>query len=331
MEYRRLGGTDMDVSVIGAGGYPFGPPLLGQDETTAVVHRAIECGINFFDTSDVYGGGQSEDFLGNALTGKRNAVYLSTKFNLRDLGGQAPRERIFARCEEALRKLRTDHIDLFQVHYSTPETPHEELLGPLDDLVRQGKVRYIGNCNTAAWRWLEELGTSRARGMAEFQSTQNHYSLLYRHAEVELMPFCRSYGRSLLAYFPLGGGWLTGAYRPGEPYPEGSRAAKVPTGIVTRLRSERVDRIVPQLESFAGERGRTIAELALAWVLAHSEVALALTGFDRPEHVEANVKAVDWKLTASDMDELHAITAWWDGRSAITDSATPPPRPATTQ
>ena len=327
MEYRRLGATDMDVSVIGAGGYPFGPPLLGQDETTAVVHRAIECGINFFDTSDVYGGGQSEDFLGNALVGKRDAIYLSTKFNLRDLGDQTPRDRIFARCEEALRKLHTDHIDLFQVHYSTPEVPHEELLGPLDDLVQQGKVRYIGNCNTASWRWLEEIETSRANGMAEFQSTQNHYSLLYRHAEVELIPFCRAYGRSLLAYFPLGGGWLTGTYRPGEPPPEGSRAAKVPTGIVTRLRSERVDRLVPMLESFAGERGHTITELALAWVIAHPEVVLALTGFDRPEHVEANVKGADWKLTAEDMDEFDALTSWWEGRNAIIDSATPPPRP----
>ena len=188
-------------------------------------------------------------------------------------------------------------------------------------------MRYIGNCNTASWRWLEEIETSRANGMAEFQSTQNHYSLLYRHAELELIPFCRAYGRSFLAYFPLGGGWLTGTYRPGEPYPEGSRAAKVPTGIVTRLRSERVERLVPQLEAFAGERGHTIAELALAWVVAHQEVVLALTGFDRPEHVEANVKAADWKLTPDDMDELDALTSWWEGRNAVIDSDNPPPRP----
>ena len=235
MEYRRLGSTDMEISVIAAGGYPFGPPLLTQDETTAVVHRAVGSGVNFFDTSDVYGGGQSEDFLGNALAGKRDDVYLSTKFNFRDLGDLTPRDRIFARCEEALRKLRTDHLDLFQVHFSSPDVPHEELIGPLDDLVRQGKVRYIGNCNTAAWRWHEELDVSRAAGMAEFESTQNHFSLLYRHAELELLPFCSAYGKSLLAYFPLGGGWLTGTYRPGESYPEGSRAAKVPTGIVTTV------------------------------------------------------------------------------------------------
>ena len=326
MEYRRLGSTDMEISVIAAGGYPFGPPLLTQDETTAVVHRAVASGVNFFDTSDVYGGGQSEDFLGNALAGKRDDIYLSTKFNFRDLGDLTPRDRIFARCEEALRKLRTDHLDLFQVHFSSPDVPHEELIGPLDDLVQQGKVRYIGNCNTAAWRWHEELDVSRAAGMAEFESTQNHFSLLYRHAELELLPFCSAYGKSLLAYFPLGGGWLTGTYRPGESYPEGSRAAKVPTGIVTRLRSERVDRLVPKLEAFAAERGHSIAELALAWVLAHPEVAAALTGFDRPEHVDANVKAADWQLSGEEMDELNELTSWWEGTNAAIDSSMPTPR-----
>ena len=189
MEYRQLGQTDMRVSAIGVGGYPFGPPLLGQDETTAVINAALEHGINFFDTSDVYGQGQSEDLLGVALEGKRDAIYLSTKFNLKNLDGQTPRERIFARCEEALRKLKTDHIDLFQVHYATPDLPHEELMGPLNELVDQGKVRYIGNCNTASWRIHEQVVTAEAKGLARFQSTQNHFSLLYRHVELELLPF----------------------------------------------------------------------------------------------------------------------------------------------
>ena len=327
MQYRRLGQTDLQASVIGAGGYPFGPPLLDQEETTAVVLRALELGVNFFDTSDVYGGGQSEDFLGNALRGHRDEIILSTKFNFRDLGAQSPRERIFARCEEALRKLRTDRIDLFQVHFSSPEIPHEEMLGPLNELVEQGKVRYVGNCNTASWRWGEELAVSRERGWAEFESTQNHYSLLYRHAEPELLPFCRAYGKSLLAYFPLAGGWLAGAYDPQQPYPEGSRAAKVPAGIVTRIRSERVERLVPLIASFAGERGYSMAEVALAWVLSHPEVALALTGFDRPEHVEANVRAADVALSPDDVAELDAISSWWEGRAAFIDSANPSPRP----
>lgn len=323
MEYRKLGQTDMRVSVIGAGGYPFGPPLIDQSQTTAVVHKAIDLGINFFDTSDVYGNGQSEVQLGNAIRGKRDQIYLSTKFNFRDLGDQSPRARIFARCEEALQKLQTEHIDLFQVHFSSPEVPHAELIGPLDELVQQGKVRYIGNCNTSAWRWHEELMVSRADHKTEFQSTQNHYSLLYRHAELELIPFCRAYGKSLLAYFPLAGGWLTGTYRPGEPYPVGSRAAKVPTGIVTRIRSERVERLVPQIETFAQERGHSVVELALAWVISHAEVGLALTGFDRPEHVEANVKAAEWKLSDDDLDELDALTSWWEGTNAAIDSANP--------
>jgi len=320
MDYRQLGQTDMRVSAIGVGGYPFGPPLLGQAECTAVVNAAIEHGINFFDTSDVYGQGQSEDLLGVALQGKRDSIYLSTKFNLRNLNGQTPRQRILARAEEALRKLKTNHIDLFQVHYASPEVPHEELLGPLNDLVTQGKVRYIGNCNTSAWRTLEEFGGSERNGWARFQSTQNHYSLLYRHAELELLPFCHKYQFSLIAYFPLGGGWLTGTYRPGQPPPPGSRADKVPTGIVTRLRSERVDRLVPRLEAFAGEHGHTVVELAIAWVLSHPEVGVALTGFDRPEHVAANVPGADWKLTPEERAELDDITSLWSGIDAATES-----------
>ena len=327
MDYRLLGTTDMRVSAIGVGGYPFGPPMLGQAEVSAVVDAAVEHGINFFDTSDVYGQGQSEDLLGVALQGKRDQIYLSTKFNLRDLAGQTPRERIFARCEEALRKLKTDRIDLFQVHYATPDLPHEELLGPLTELVEQGKVRHIGNCNTASWRIHEQLVVSEQKELAKFVSTQNHYSLLFRHAELEMFPFCRRHDFSLLAYFPLGGGWLTGTYKPGEAPPPGSRADKVPTGIVTRLRSARVDSLVPRLEAFAGEHGHSVVELALAWVLSHSEVAVALCGFDRPEHVAANVAATDWHLTGEERAELDAITNWWDGADALLESPSPPVRP----
>ncbi|MDA0798627.1 MAG: aldo/keto reductase [Chloroflexi bacterium] len=327
MEYRQLGQTDMRVSAIGVGGYPFGPPMLGQAETTAVIDAALEHGINFFDTSDVYGQGQSEDQVGVALEGKRDKIYISTKFNLRNLNGQTPRDRIFARCEEALRKLKTDHIDLFQVHYATPDVPHEELIGPLNELVEQGKVRYIGNCNTASWRIHEQVVTSAEKGLARFQSTQNHYSLLYRHAELELMPFCRKYEISLIPYFPLGGGWLTGTYRPGEAPPAGSRADIVPTGIVTRLRSDRVDDLVPKLETFAGEHGHTIVELALAWVLSHPEVGVTLCGFDKPEHVAANVTGADWQLTEDERAELDSITDWWFGGDALTESSVPPVRP----
>jgi aryl-alcohol dehydrogenase-like predicted oxidoreductase len=327
VEYRQFGSTDLRVSVIGVGGYPFGPPLLGQEETTAVVNAALDAGINFFDTSDVYGGGQSEAQLGLALRGKRDDLVLSTKFNFLNMGNQTSRERIFARCEEALRKLGTDHIDLFQVHYASPGVPHEELLGPLTELVQQGKVRYIGNCNTASWRFHEELTVSRDKGLERFISTQNHFSLLYRHAEVELLPFCQAHDIALLPYFPLAGGWLAGTYRPGEPPPPGSRADKVPTGIVTRMRSERVDVLLPLLEAFARERGHTIVELALAWVLSHPEVPLAITGFDRPEHVAASVTATDWHLNDDERAELDGITSWWSGQAAIIDIATPPPRP----
>ncbi|MEX2599893.1 MAG: aldo/keto reductase [Dehalococcoidia bacterium] len=328
MEYRQIGSSEFKATAIGVGGYPFGPPFLDQADTSLVVDAAIDAGLNFFDTSDVYGSGKSEEQLGAALKGKRDRVMVATKFNLRNLDGQTAKERIFARCDEALRKLRTDYIDLFQAHHATPHVPHEELLEPLTELVRMGKVRAIGNGNTASWRLHEELAVSWENDFASFVSTQNHYSLLHRHPEVELMPFCRAHNVSLLPYFPLGGGWLTGTYRPGEPPPPDSRAAKAPTGIVTRLRSPRVDSIVPRLEAFAQERGRTIYELALAWVLSHPEVAVALVGFDKPEHVHANLRALEWKLTPEERAELDAITNWWDGGAAVVDSDGPAPRPA---
>ena len=154
MKFRKIGQTDLNASVIGAGGYPFGPPLLNEKQADSVIKKAYEMGINFFDTSDVYGQGYSEVFLGNATQGFRENIILSSKFNLRDLNGMSPRRRIFDRCEDALFKLKTDYLDLFQVHFSTPEIPHAELLGPLNDLVTEGKVRYIGNFNTYSWRWL---------------------------------------------------------------------------------------------------------------------------------------------------------------------------------
>ncbi|MBO39551.1 MAG: aldo/keto reductase [Rhodospirillaceae bacterium] len=326
MKFRKIGQTDLNASVIGAGGYPFGPPLLNEKQADSVIKKAYEMGINFFDTSDVYGQGYSEVFLGNATQGFRENIILSSKFNLRDLNGMSPRRRIFDRCEDALFKLKTDYLDLFQVHFSTPEIPHAELLGPLNDLVTEGKVRYLGNCNTYSWRWLEELQCSHINDYAEFESTQNHYSLLYRYPELELIPFCKEHGKSLLAYFPLGGGWLTGIYRPGKSYPLGSRASKVPTGIVTRMRSERVDRLVPILERFAAERGHTLSELALSWVLSHNEIAVALTGFDRPEHVELNLKSIEWTLSEDEINELDRLTSWWDGDNAIIDSSDPTPR-----
>lgn len=326
MEYRRIGETDLEASVIGAGGYPFGPPLLDEMQSALVIEKAYEMGINFFDTSDVYGKGESEAFLGKAVQGFRKNIILSSKFNLNNLEGKSPRQRIFDRCEEALTKLRTEYLDLFQVHFSSPGVPHDELLGPLNDLVQEGKVRYLGNCNTYSWRWLEELQFSKENQFFGFESTQNHYSLLYRHPELELIPFCREYKKSLLAYFPLAGGWLTGIYRPGMPYPPGSRASKVPTGIVTRMQSERVDRLVQVLEEFAHQRGHSLYELALAWVISHPEVAVTLTGFDQPIHVEKNLRAIDWKLSTEEMDELNTLTAWWDGSDAAIDSSEPTPR-----
>jgi aryl-alcohol dehydrogenase-like predicted oxidoreductase len=326
MEYRRLGSSDLRASAIGIGGYPFGPPLLDQAMTRRVLDQALAEGVNFIDTSDIYGEGKSEELVGDAIKGKRDRFIVATKFNLRDLAGETPRQRITRKCEESLRNLQTEHIDLYQVHHAAPSVPSEEILRPLDDLVRQGKVRHIGTCNYASWRHLEALATARQHGLARSVSTQNHYNLLHRHAELELLPFCKAYQVGFIPYFPLAGGFLTGAYRPGEPPPPGSRAARVPTGIVSRIRSPRTEALLVKLEGYAKERGHTVGELALAWLLAHPEVSVVITGADRPEHVRANVRAVEWRLTPEEKRELDSITAWWDGADAAIDSTGPTPQ-----
>ncbi len=327
MEYRQLGSSDLRPSVIGMGGFPFGPPLLDQAMTTRVLDQALDLGVNYIDTSDIYAGGRSEEFIGAAIKGKRERFILASKFNLRDLGEERPRQRIMRKCEESLRKLQTDHMDLYQIHQAAPWATPEEIMRPLDDLVRQGKVRYVGACNYASWRHMEALATATQHGLSPFVSTQNHYNLLYRHVELELLPFCRAYNVGFIPYFPLAGGFLTGAYRPGAPPPPGSRADIQPMGIVGRIRSHRTEQLLVQLEEFAQGHGHPVGELALAWLLSHPELTVAITGSDNPDHVAANVRAAEWRLTPEERAEVDAITSWWDGAGAAVDTTGGPPLP----
>jgi len=320
MEHRKLGNSDLQPSVIGIGGYPFGPPLADQAMTTQVLDKAREVGVNYIDTSDIYAQGQSEVQIGVAIEGHRDDFILATKFNLSDLGDETPRQRIMRKCDESLAKLKTDHIDLYQIHHAAPEVPAEEILGPLDDLVKAGKIRYVGNCNYSSWRQLEALHTARANNFSWYVSTQNHYSLVYRHVELEILPFCNVYDTGFIPYFPLAGGFLTGQYRPGQPAPAGTRSELIPTSFVNKVRTERTENLLLQLESFSQEHGHPVAELALAWLLSHPEVTTIINGAEKPEYIEANVKAAEWVLTPGERAEVDAITSWWDGSNAAVDT-----------
>ena len=320
MEHRTLGSSDLEPSVIGIGGYPFGPPLADQAMTTRVLDRAREVGVNYIDTSDIYAQGQSEVQIGVAIEGHRDDFILATKFNLSGLGDETPRQRIMRKCDESLAKLKTDHIDLYQIHHVAPEVPAEEILRPLDDLVKAGKIRYVGNCNYSSWRQLEALNTARANNLSWYVSTQNHYSLVYRHVELEILPFCNKYDTGFIPYFPLAGGFLTGQYRPGQPPPVGTRSDLIPTSFVNKVRTERTENLLLQLESFSQEHGHPVAELALAWLLSHPEVTTIINGAEKPEYIEANAKAAEWVLTPEERAEVDAITSWWDGSNAAVDT-----------
>ena len=309
MEYRQLGSSELKVSVVGLGGNVFGPPRLDQEQSVRNVHRGLELGVNFIDTAITYGQGQSEVFIGDAIKDRRQDVIVSTKFDFQRLEKETPGQRIQARCEESLRKLQTDYIDLYQVHFPAPTIPPEEILGPMDDLVRQGKVRYIGQCNYAAWRHCEALNVCRRLGLAELVSAQNHYNLVRRQVELDLLPFCAAYNVGFIAYFPLGGGTLTGKYRPGEPPPPGTRGA-AGSAIVKRLRTERNQALAVELERYAQERGHTLGELAIAWLVACPQVSVVITGTSTPEHVQANVASADWRLTPEEKAEVDRIAAW---------------------
>ena len=227
MDYRQLGTSDLKVSVVGLGGNTFGPPRADQAQTTRNIQRAMELGVNLIDTAIGYGEGESERFIGNAIKGKRDQVVVATKFNLRNRKeGETVRDRVFSQCEESLQKLQVDHIDLWQLHSPDASVSEEELLEPLARLVEQGKVRHIGESNFAAWRHAVTNLVAQQRGWPVMVSSQNHYNILHRHVELEILPYCERYNVGFLPYFPLGGGFLTGKYRPGQEPPAGSRGAE---------------------------------------------------------------------------------------------------------
>ncbi|MBI2872164.1 MAG: aldo/keto reductase [Chloroflexi bacterium] len=309
MEYRRLGGSGLQVSAIGLGTNQFGG-RLDEGQSAQVVHQATELGINFIDTSNSYGRGLSEEYIGKAVKGRREDVLIATKvFSSTGEGPNrrgASRAHILREVEASLRRLQTDYIDLYQMHYYDPNTPVEETLRTLDDLVRHGKVRYIGCSNYAAWQVCEAVWTSRMLRLEQFVSVQPEYNLLNRSAERELVPFCKAYNMGVIPFYPLASGFLTGKYRPDAPPPEGTRLALNPRSR-GRFLTEGNFAVLARLEKFGTERGHTVGELAIAWLLANPVVSSVIAGATRPEQVAANVKAADWRLTPEEMAELEKL------------------------
>ncbi|CAM3602499.1 aldo/keto reductase [Micrococcus flavus] len=314
MRNARMGRSGLSVSVVGLGCNNLGRPgtaTLDQAGSDAVVHAALDAGITFFDVADMYGAepGLSETRLGTALGARRDEAVIGTKFGMdmagangRDDGARGARRYIVRAVEASLRRLGTDRIDLYQFHTPDPLTPIEETLAALDDLVRAGKVLYVGHSNRAGWQIAQAEHVSRELGTERFVSAQNHYNLLDRRAELEVLPAAAEYGLGVLPYFPLANGLLTGKYSQGTA-PEGSRLSHVRQHMVA-------DADLDQLAAFgafAAARGITEVQAAIGWLAAQEPVTSVIAGATRPEQVAENARAADWEPTVADLAELDAL------------------------
>ena len=313
MEKRNLGKSGLQVSVVGLGCNNFGG-RIDLAATRKVVHKALDLGVTFFDEADTYGDprGSSESYLGEILGDHRKDIVLATKFaRPMDDSGRfqgASRRYIMEEVEASLRRLKTDWIDLYQQHQPDPLTPIEETLRALDDLVRQGKVRYIGCSTLPGWQVVEAQWTAKYHGLHHFVSCQQEYSLLSRRLDHEMMPILQAYGLGLIPFAPLANGLLTGKYKRDRPLPEGARLSYMPRA-ASRYLTDDNWATVERLEAFAIERGRTLLELAVSWLLQRPQVASVIAGATKPEQVEANVRAVGWALTDEDMEEIDRLSA----------------------
>jgi aryl-alcohol dehydrogenase-like predicted oxidoreductase len=311
LKHRKLGTSDLQVSVVGLGCNNFGY-VANMDVAASrlAIDKAIEVGITFFDTSDSYGA--SEDILGEVLGERRKNIVLATKVGSKPnaLGEKsgASRGYILAEVEESLRRLRTDYIDLYQIHYPDPKTTIEETLRAFDDLVKHGKVRYIGCSNFTAAQMEEARTTAEKHQLHSFVSSQDEYSLLARDIERELLPLVEKCKMNELPYFPLASGMLTGKHKRGQPGAKGTRLGDKQF-LADRFLHETNYAKVERLERFAKERGHSLLELAFSWLLSRPAVASVIAGATKPEQVEANAKAAGWMLSAEEMAEVDRITS----------------------
>jgi aryl-alcohol dehydrogenase-like predicted oxidoreductase len=309
MEYRQLGNAGVRVSIIGLGTNRFGSTSLPQTEVNRVIDAARDLGINFIDTANTYTQGQSEETLGQALKGRWEKFVVASKFVLPV--GQGPNDRGASRyhlmqaVEASLRRLQSDHLDLYYVHRWDPTTRIDETLRALDDLVRLGKVRYLGVSAFAAWQLAYANVLAELRGWTPFVVIQSEYNLLARNVEYEVLPYCRAYDVGFVPYFPLAGGFLTGKYRRGEPPPPGSRGERDLSlqRSMTAANFARLER----LAHWAAEHGHDLNALAHAWLLAQPQVCSVISGSTSLDHVLNNAKAASWTLTPDDVAEVNAL------------------------
>jgi aryl-alcohol dehydrogenase-like predicted oxidoreductase len=313
MEYRNLGRSGLKVSALGLGGNTFGW-YIDEPSSEAVINHALELGINFIDTADMYDTGRSEEYIGKTLKGRRTQIVIATKFagamgeGVNEVGGS--RWYIMRAVEASLKRLNTDYIDLYQMHEPDPTTPIEETLRALDDLVKAGKVRYVGCSNFAAWQLSEALWTSHINNLNSFVTVQTKYNLFERQIEEELVPCCKTHGVGVIPWGPLAGGFLTGKYRRGEQLPTvppGKRPTKAFNRlygpVVTDTNWERLDK----LNAFAKARGHKMGELAIAWLLSHPWLSAVIAGATRPEQLDANISGASWKLSSEELAQIEQI------------------------
>ncbi|MDT7798630.1 MAG: hypothetical protein QOI78_2063 [Actinomycetota bacterium] len=311
MKYRPLGNSGLLVSVVGLGCNNFGG-RLDIDGTRAVVDAALDAGITLFDTADIYGGaGASESLLGEVLRGRRDDVVLATKFGHQNYtmdyspaaGAKAGRSYIRRAAEASLRRLQTDYIDLYQLHTPDPVTPLEETLAALEELVLEGKVRYIGHSNFAGWQLAQVAHLARESNLTPFISAQNQWSLLERAAEAEVVPAALHYGVGVLPYFPLANGLLTGKVRRGKPPASGTRLASRQDYITP----DKLDR-VEALAEWGEKHGRSLLEVAIGWLAAMPGCSSVIAGASRPEQVQANAEAAQWQPDPAELAEISALS-----------------------
>jgi aryl-alcohol dehydrogenase-like predicted oxidoreductase len=309
MEYRQLGSAGVRVSVIGLGTNRFGSDAVPQGQVNNLIDAALDVGINLIDTANTYTKGESERTLGQALKGRWDRFVVATKFWFPV--GEGPNDRGASRyhmmnaVEASLKRLQSDHIDLYYVHRWDKDTPIEETLHALDDLVRAGKVRYVGASEFASWQLAHANLLAEVRGWTRFAVVQSHYHMLERHVEREVLPYCRAHNVGFIPFFPLAGGFLTGKYRREEPPPAGSRGER--SSYVQGYMTEANYDAIEKLGTWAQERERGLNELAEAWLLARPEVCSVISGATKVEHVLSNVKAADWVLTDEELKDLRVI------------------------
>lgn len=309
MHYRRLGKAGLKVSAIGLGTNQFGGKVSAK-EVAAIVHAAIDEGVNFIDTANVYQAGRSEKTLGAALKGRREQALIATKVHNpveprgpNDRGSS--RQHILQEVEASLQRLDTDYIDLYQMHRWDKETPIEESMRALDDLIRAGKVRYIGASNFSAWQLSEANAVARANGWTELVSIQPHYHLLERSIEEELLPACRYFNIGVLPYFPLAGGFLTGKYGQDKSAPKGSRGESSP--YVQKYMTKENYALLDQLGDYAQSLGHTVNDLAHAWLLAQAQISSVISGATNVEQLLANISTADWALSAEELEAVNKL------------------------